>query len=325
MRRIGLITIPLIAVAAVAGCSSSPSSSSPAGADAKVAAAGSFGNSPSVTFPAAKSDGRLAVKTLIHGSGPAMTKADSFVGNYVAYVWSGSGHKLAQDTFKTKTPQLFAGKALLPGLEKGLIGQKMGSRVLIVIPPADGYGKSGNPQAGVKGTDTLVFVVDMLKEFSDSAGASGAKVSTGGGSLPTVKTGSAGGAPKIKVPGGKPPSSLVAKTLLRGSGPAIKKGDTVVVQYTGSIWRTGKVFDQSWARGQPFGFQLGATPSQVIPGWDKGLAGQHVGSRVLLVIPPGDGYGKAGASQAGIKGTDTLVFAVDVLGALGPGQPASGS
>ncbi len=76
------------------------------------------------------------------------------------------------------------------------------------------------------------------------------------------------------------------------------------------------MFDSSWKRGQPFGFTIGASPSQVILGWDKGLAGQTVGSRVLLVIPPADGYGKTGSPQAGIKGTDTLVFVVDILGAF---------
>ena len=96
------------------------------------------------------------------------------------------------------------------------------------------------------------------------------------------------------------------------------EGDTVVVQYTGVNWRTGQVFDASWKHGtrQPFGFTIGASPSQVILGWDKGLVGQTVGSRVLLVIPPADGYGKTGSPQAHIKGTDTLVFVVDILGAF---------
>ena len=66
--------------------------------------------------------------------------------------------------------------------------------------------------------------------------------------------------------------------------------------------------------------QNGASPSQVIPGWDKGLAGQTVGRRVMLVIPPADGYGKTGSPQAHIKGTDTLVFVVDILGAFGAAQ-----
>jgi peptidylprolyl isomerase len=56
----------------------------------------------------------------------------------------------------------------------------------------------------------------------------------------------------------------------------------------------------------------------VIPGWDKGLVGQTAGSRVMLSIPPAEGYGKSGASQAGIKGTDTLVFVVDILDTITP-------
>ena len=114
-----------------------------------------------------------------------------------------------------------------------------------------------------------------------------------------------------------PPTTLVTKTLLQGNGPVVIKGQTVVVQYVGATWATGKVFDASWNRSQPFGFTIDATPSKVIPGWDQGLTGQRVGSRVMLVIPPAEGYGKTGNPQAGIKGTDTLVFVVDILGAFG--------
>ena len=317
MRRIALmISVPLLAVAALAGCGSSSSQSSAS----NVAVSGGFGSQPSVKIPSSKAGSSLTVKTLVHGSGPALTKTDAFIGNYAVYIWSGTSHRLAQSTFATKNPQLFAGP-LLPGLETALVGQKMGSRVLAVVPPAQGYGKNGNPQAGVKPTDTLVFVVDMLKEFSPKASASGQQVSGGGGSLPKVSA-ATGSQPQITIPSGKPPSTLVAKTLIKGTGAAIQKGDTVVVQYVGEIWQSKKVFDASWKRGQPFSFRIGSTPSQVIPGWDKGLLGQTVGSRVLLVIPPADGYGKTGQAQAGIKGTDTLVFAVDVVGAVGPGQPA---
>jgi len=86
------------------------------------------------------------------------------------------------------------------------------------------------------------------------------------------------------------------------------------------------VFDASWKHGttgQPFGFTIGASPSQVIMGWDRGLAGQTVGSRILLVVPPADGYGKTGSPQAGIKGTDTLVFVVDILGTFNGSSTAS--
>jgi FKBP-type peptidyl-prolyl cis-trans isomerase len=313
MRRIALmLMLPLLAVGLLAGCGGSTTSSA---ASPTVAVTGSFGKAPSVKIPATKAGSGLQVKTLIHGSGPTLGKTDAFVGNYAIYIWSGTSHRLAQSSFTTHQPTLFAG-TLLPGLEKALIGQKMGSRVLAVIPPKDAFGKSGNPEAGIKGTDTLVFVVDLDKEFAGNASASGKQVSTGGGKLPTV-TAATGSAPKIKMPSTKPPTGLVAKTLVKGTGPAVAKGQYLVVQYVGAIWRNGKVFDASWKRDQPFGFTIAANPSQVIPGWDKGLVGQTVGSRVMLVIPPADGYGKTGNSQVGIKGTDTLVFVVDILGVFG--------
>jgi peptidylprolyl isomerase len=315
MRRIAVLSVlPLLAVGVLAGCGSSSNSSSSAAA---VSVSGSFGKAPAVTIPAAKADSKLDVQTLVHGSGPALGHTDAFVGNYAIYLWSGTSHKLLQSTFKTGgKPTLFSG-TLLPGLETALIGKKMGSRVLAVIPPKEGFGTSGNSQAGIKGTDTLVFVVDMIKDFSGTAAATGQQVSNGGGSLPTVTAAaSAGAAPTIKMPKGNPPANLTTKVLIKGTGPVVASGDMVVVQYTGAIWRNGYVFDSSWKRSQPFGFTIGASPSQVIPGWDKGLAGQTVGSRVMLVIPPADGYGKTGSPQAHIKGTDTLVFAVDILGAF---------
>ncbi len=318
MRRIAvMLTLPLLAIGVLAGCGGSSSSAT---ASPAVTVSGTFGQAPLIKIPAEKAGSSLTVKTVIHGTGPVLRKSDSFVGNYAIYVWSGSAHRLAQSSFTAHDPTLFAGQ-LLPGLETALIGQRMGSRVLAVIPPKEGFGTAGNPQAGVKGTDTLVFVVDMIKDFPANASVSGSQVSNGGHGLPTV-TVKPGAAPTIKMPASKPPSTLVTKTLVKGTGPALSKGQTVVVQYVGAVWATGKVFDASWNHGQPFGFTFGASPSQVIPGWDKGLLGQTVGSRVMLVIPPADGYGKSGNTQAGIKGTDTLVFVVDILGAFG--GPTSG-
>ena len=101
-------------------------------------------------------------------------------------------------------------------------------------------------------------------------------------------------------------------TILQGTGAPITAGDEVVSQYVGQIWASGTEFDSSWSRNDPAAFIVGA--NQLIPGWDKGLVGVKAGSRVLLVIPPADGYGSAGQSSAGIKGTDTLVFVIDILG-----------
>ena len=85
------------------------------------------------------------------------------------------------------------------------------------------------------------------------------------------------------------------------------------MQYVGDIWATGKEFDSSWSRALPSAFPVGV--GQLIYAWDTGLVGVKVGSRVMIVAPPGDAYGSAGQPSAGISGTDTLVFIVDVLGA----------
>jgi FKBP-type peptidyl-prolyl cis-trans isomerase len=313
-RAAALVAIPMLAAAAVAGCGSSSSSSSAnAGSNSAVTATGSFGAAPKVTIPAQKAGGVLYTKTLIQGTGAPLTTKESLLGDFVLYDWSGTTHKLIGSTFSAHTPTLFAGQ-LLPGLEKALIGQKEGSRVLAVIPPKDAWGPQGNSQIGVGGKDTVVFVIDMIQEFNNSSGVAGAQTSNGGSGLPMV-TAAAGKAPSVQVPSTAPPKTLQVKTLIKGTGPMVSKGQYLVVQYTGVNWRTKKSFDSSWTRGQPFSTPIGV--GQVIKGWDSGLVGQTVGSRVLLVIPPALGYGKAGSAQAGIKGTDTLVFVVDILAAHG--------
>src|ERR1700733_7122532 len=192
MRRfLALIAIALLGGAVLAGCGSSSSSSkssasssSSAGANSSVTATGAFGKAPAVTIPKAKAGTKLAVKTLIQGTGTTLTKADAMAANFVLYFWSGTTSSLKANTF-TSNPTVIGG-TMLPGLETALIGQKVGSRVLAVIPPAEGYGTSGNSQLGITGSTTLVFVIDVIKSYADTASASGAQESNGGGSLPTV-------------------------------------------------------------------------------------------------------------------------------------------
>jgi FKBP-type peptidyl-prolyl cis-trans isomerase len=320
-RAAALVITPLLAALAVAGCSSSSSSSakpaSSAAADtySSVTVTGAFGKAPTVTIPKETGTGNLLTKTLIQGTGAKLTTADGLVGNYVAYDWSGKTSKLLGSSYTSGSPSLFVGE-LLPGLETALIGQKLGSRVLAVIPPKDAFGTTGNSEEGIGAKDTLVFVVDLDSTFP-TATVPGTQSTTGGGALPTVtppKAGSTAG-PTITIPAkGTAPKTLQVKTLIKGTGAVVKAGQDLAVQYTGVIWRTGKVFDSSWARNEPFTTVIGE--GQVISGWDKGLVGQTVGSRVLLVIPPADGYGSSGQSSAGIKGTDTLVFVVDILAAV---------
>ena len=116
--------------------------------------------------------------------------------------------------------------------------------------------------------------------------------------------------PEVVIPQTPAPSTLVTEDITVGDGVEAVSGKNVSVHYVGVAWSTGKQFDASWDRNEPFDFGLGA--GQVISGWDKGVAGMKVGGRRKLTIPPDMGYGSQGAGGI-IKGGETLVFVVDLL------------
>lgn len=106
------------------------------------------------------------------------------------------------------------------------------------------------------------------------------------------------------------PSGLEYWDIKVGTGPTAEKGQTVKVHYTGWL-TTGKKFDSSVDRGEPFTFELGQ--GQVIKGWDEGVAGMKVGGKRQLRIPPELGYGAQGAGGV-IPPNATLIFDVELLG-----------
>ncbi|MBP3223029.1 MAG: FKBP-type peptidyl-prolyl cis-trans isomerase [Actinomycetaceae bacterium] len=117
--------------------------------------------------------------------------------------------------------------------------------------------------------------------------------------------------PVLDFPQDSAPQGFHVSVLKEGTGPAVLPGRNISVHYHGQIWN-GNIFDSSFKRGEPTSFPIGV--GMVIQGWDQGLVGKNVGSRVLLSIPPEKGYGVNGHPGAGIKGTDTLVFVVDIVG-----------
>jgi peptidylprolyl isomerase len=109
---------------------------------------------------------------------------------------------------------------------------------------------------------------------------------------------------------GAKPTELVVKILVKGEGAPVQAGQTLTVNYVGVSMTTGKEFDSSWSRNQPFSFQVGT--GQVIQGWDQGLVGVPVGSRVQLDIPTDLAYGANPPSQD-VSGP--LRFVVDIRSA----------
>ncbi|HOW01852.1 MAG TPA: FKBP-type peptidyl-prolyl cis-trans isomerase, partial [Rhodoglobus sp.] len=199
----------------------------------------------------------------------------------------------------------------LVGIVKTLECSTVGSRVVGVIPAADSFGEAGSDQLGVAPGDDIVFVVDVVSisapKIPALPKADGADQPATPG-FPTVVLDDTG-RPTVTIPDEAPPTELKLAVLKKGTGAVVADGDDVTVHYVGVNWNTKVIFDESWARGEPATFNTG----QVIAGFTAALVGQTVGSQVIVIIPPDQGYGSAG-SPPDIGGTDTLVFVIDILG-----------
>lgn len=132
-------------------------------------------------------------------------------------------------------------------------------------------------------------------------------VSSSSENLPSVTT-NQGEAPTIGTPVGNPPTTLVTKDIIVGSGVEAVATSTMTVHYTLMTWSNGQLIETSWSSGSPSTFAL----DKVIVGWQQGIPGMKVGGRRLLVIPPDLGYGAAGGGPIGPN--ETLIFVVDAIG-----------
>jgi peptidylprolyl isomerase len=308
LSRLRILSVAVIPLVFLSACGSDKAEVKASALDSVVV--GGTAKAPTLTLNTKP----LVVKTtttkvLTEGNGTKLTKANAIMFNYVL-VNGKDGKKVesSYDQGKQTAGMDLSSPSLLPGLGKGLTGQKIGSRLLVAIPPADAFGAQGNAQAGFGPTDTVLFLIDLVSASTPLASATGAAVPPKAG-LPTA-TVSGAKAAVITVPKTAAPAKLVVQPLIKGAGPVVKAGQQIKVNYTGVLWKNGKKFDASADHGSSFDFQIGA--GKVITGWDKGLVGQTVGSRVLLVVPPAEGYGAKGSPPL-IGPKDTLVFVVDIL------------
>lgn len=263
---------------------------------------GAYGKAPKVSVKSPWGIDKTRTKVLQASNGAVVKEAQTVVVDY--YGVDGRTGKKFDESFSRGQPVAFPLDQVVPGFSKGLVGQHQGSRVLIAMPGPDGYDASGgNEQAGIKVGDTLVFVVDLVGV--QLPGPEGTAVAPKAG-LPTV-TDDKAGAPTITVPKTDPPTTLQVQPLIQGRGAKVKADDTVTINYRYVTWDTGKLVEDSYT-------SKAATTalSALLPGMVKGLTGQTVGSRVLLVIPPEQAY-PAGNASPSIAPGQTLVMVVDLL------------
>jgi len=308
VRRIAaLVLSPLLVVGLLAGCGGADST-----ADKSLPkVSGGYGDKPKVTADTKEKPGtKLRSSVLVEGKGTKVAKGDLLVADYLGSVYA--TNKVFDNSYDRGQPAGFeigTGK-VIKGWDETLVGVTTGSRILMVIPPAKGYGTEGNTDAGIKGTDSLVFVVDVIAAYGkDAKKAEGTATAVTGlpASLPKVE-GALGAAPKVTVAKGTtPPKAASATVLAKGTGEPLVKGKLAVVQYT-AVNFAGEPLDTTWEAGVPRAFGIGIE-GQATP-FDE-LVGVPIGSRVLLLLP---------AQQGGDPKKDAVAVAIDVLAMHGPAK-----
>jgi peptidylprolyl isomerase len=268
----------------------------------EIKVSGALAKVPKVSIKAPWAVDKTRTKVLeAHASGPTVKAAQGVELNYVGY--NARTGKKFDDSFSAGRSATFNLGQVVPGFEKGLVGQHQGSRVLLAIPGSDGYDRSGgNPQIDVKKGDTLVFVVDIVAVPLD--GPKGTTKAPRAG-LPVVTD--KRGKPEITIPKSDPPTKLQAEALIEGKGKKVTASDVITFNYRWVRWSDSKVLEETYGRA-PAEVPL----SSLVPGAVKGLTGQTVGSRVLLVIPPAESYPE-GNETPSISPTETTVMVVDIL------------
>ncbi|MFD7756609.1 FKBP-type peptidyl-prolyl cis-trans isomerase [Streptomyces sp. NPDC059757] len=308
MRRLAaLLVVPLLLLTAACGGDGKGSDSASKNGFPAITAGAKFGEKPTLSKGQGDPPKELKTQVISEGDGAKLKNGDAIQVNYLGQAWDST--KPFDNSFDRKQPfDLTLGAGMvIKGWDQGLVGQKVGSRVQLVIPPDLGYGAQG--QGDIKPNATLVFVVDILKATQIPTSAKGTAVAQDDVDLPKVGTNTDGKAPSVKIPEKTdPPTKLVSNYVLESNGEVIKETDSVVVNYVGLLWKDGKPFDSTYAQGKTQTFPLAQV---TLKGLKNGLIGKKIGSRVLLVIPPDQAFGDK--AQQSIPAKSTLVFAVDLL------------
>jgi FKBP-type peptidyl-prolyl cis-trans isomerase len=256
----------------------------------------------------------LFAQDLAQGIGNFSKEGSRLTIQYVAYEYDSK--KKLESSWETGKPFTFTlGKGEVnKGWEIGMQEFEVGDRRELILPPK--YTK-GPPTGGKASPNaTLVYVADLLASESEEeiAAKKEAKESKESGGEPEGPVTQGSPQPQVMVPKGPVPKTYSEHIVRAGSGPTAEPGDEVTVNYVGVVYNTGKQFDSSWVRGEPFTFTLGG--GEVIPGWEQGIKGMQVGERREMIIPPEMAYGP---KQVGpIPPNSTLIFVVDLLSVKKP-------
>ena len=306
----GVLALSLLGLAA---CGSDSSDSGSGGASlSSVTIEGAQGEEPKVTFDGRLDSSETETEVLVEGDGDEIADGDTVSANW----WIGNGftEQEAQSTYTEDggSQSVELTPEILPFLREAMIGNQVGDRVVLMTSAEEAFSEAGNPSIGIGNKDAVLAVVDILGKIDVLDAPQGEEKEPASWAPSLIETdGVITGLDFTDAH--TPTGELIATTLIKGDGAVVEKGQTIFVRYLGQVYNAEAPFDENFSAADPTSFPIGV--GGVIDGWDERLVGRTVGSRVILEIPPAKGYGKKGNEAAGIKGTDTLFFVVDILGA----------
>ncbi|MDP9807103.1 peptidylprolyl isomerase [Trueperella bonasi] len=242
------------------------------------------GENPTLAFPGPNPVEGLQVEVLEEGSGREIESQDVVVAHYVGQVW---GSNVPFDSsFKRGEPSSFSLQGVIRGWTEGLTGLKAGTKVIISVPPEYGYGEGGQPAAGIGGTDTIAFYVEVVTAFGvNQAGDAAATIQVEPDDLPIEIDGELGEPIEISVrdDAEEPEGEPVVTVIARGSGdPLGGEGTTLYHQYSMSLW-DNSMQEITYGQHGPQQLKIGGGS------FFDALEGVPVGSRVLVEVPANDG------------------------------------
>lgn len=310
-RRLRLAALPVLLILGVSACGddvpATEASASAEGLEA-VTIEGEVGAAPEVTWSSRMTAEATQSKTLVAGEGEAVGEGQSALVQY----WIGNGYAQEQavSSYDGGGAELFTlDDNLSPVFADALTGATAGSRIAVTAPATEAFGETGNPELGIGNEDSVLVVLDVVSPVADAPSGARAPAPDWMPAL-TFTDGDPSGFDFAGV--AKPAGDFRKATLLAGEGERVEKGMKVAVRYLGQVYGGDAPFDGNFT-GAPTTFAIGV--GQVIAGWDQQVVGSTVGSRIVIEVPPAQGYGETGNEQAGIAGTDTLFFVIDILAA----------
>lgn len=302
----GMLALSLVACSTPAApdCEVTPSGD----ASSKITVTGAADAEPTVTIPSPLDTTETQRTVVTAGDGDVVEPGTYVTTNFVLYnATTGDRIDGSKDFSSSGEFPFVVDKArILSGIAKIVQCSTVGSRVVGIVPPADAFGADG-PNFGIGATDSLVFVFDVKKVEASEPSAAPDELPSPvewTENVPTVDLSAA--VPLVTLPETAPPAELELLVITAGDGDVVTDTSTVTVDYQGTSWDTGEIFDQSYTRGEPSTFPA----TGVIKGFAAAMVGQKAGATVLVTIPPTYAYGTD--PNAHDLGGQTLVFLIQI-------------